>query len=132
MIGVPTLSGLIIPPPVEPEPLTDEAWYRVRPPVDKYSQLGLVVPGGTGPGVQAVPGGLVGQDQARQHQEGGQHQQTGGRSSSHHDTLSLSATETTGWLGTNNIRFLNQNNFTFNLNNSHTSWILNISVCISL
>ena len=88
MIGVPTLSGLVIPPPVEPEPLTDDAWDRVRPPVDEYPQLGLVVPGGTGPAVQAVPGWLVGQDQARQHQEGGQHQQTGGRSSSHHDALS--------------------------------------------
>ena len=87
----PTLSGLVVPPPVEPEPLADDAGDRVGPPVDKDPQLGLVVPGWTGPAVQAVPGGLVAPHQANQ-QEAVQ-----ARNSSH---LSLPVTERTGLLRT--------------------------------
>ena len=62
----PTLSGLVVPPPVEPEPLADDAGDRVGPPVDKDPQLGLVVPGWTGPAVQAVPAAQYQVSQSKQ------------------------------------------------------------------
>ena len=46
-----------LPPP--PEPLTVVGGHGVHPPVEEDAQLGVVVPGGQGAGVEGRPGGQV-------------------------------------------------------------------------
>lgn len=51
--------------PVHPKPFAAESRHRIHSPVDEHPKLGLVVPGGQRPGVQAGPVGLVSLDGGR-------------------------------------------------------------------